>query len=144
MINAIQQKVLNLFCAVYVDTSIKISKNIANILKPIKITHVMHVKKTFQTKGALNSHTRYAHSLGPKKPRESEMCPHCGKTYKYLAFHIYKSHSDRSFKCSACDYTSPLKCYVKSHFNNVHVGKSVACDLCGKIVKNIEEHKLKG
>lgn len=104
----------------------------------------MHVKKTFQTKGALNSHTRYAHSLGPKKPRESEMCPHCGKTYKYLAFHIYKSHSDRSFKCSACDYTSPLKCYVKSHFNNVHVGKSVACDLCGKIVKNIEEHKLRG
>jgi len=100
--------------------------------------------KTFKTKDQLNAHTRYAHKNGPNEPRESEMCPHCGKKYKFLPFHIYKSHSDRSFKCSACDYTSPLQCYVKAHFNNVHVGKTVACDQCGKVVKNVEEHKSRG
>lgn len=100
--------------------------------------------RNFSDRKKLFAHTKYAHPMGNNEPRESSMCPYCGKSYKYLPFHIYKVHSGREIKCDMCDYTTSLLCYMTKHKKQVHEGFTTTCEDCGKIVKQLSHHKQRG
>jgi len=100
--------------------------------------------RKFPDRKKLIAHTKYAHPMGNAEPRESSMCPYCGKSYKYLPFHIYKVHSGREIKCDMCEYTTSLLCYMTKHKKQVHEGFTTTCEDCGKIVKQLSHHKQRG
>jgi len=100
--------------------------------------------RKFPDRKRLFAHSKYAHPQGNAEPRESSMCPYCGKSYKYLPFHIYKVHSGREIKCDMCDYTTSLLCYMTKHKRQVHEGFTTTCEDCGKIVKQLSHHKQRG
>lgn len=100
--------------------------------------------KNFASRKALVSHSKYAHPSGNDEPRESSMCPYCGKAYKYLPFHIYKVHSGREIKCDLCEYKTTLNCYMVNHKKLVHEGFTTTCEDCGKVVKQIKHHRTRG
>eukprot|EP00090_Calanus_glacialis_P017094 TRINITY_DN26719_c0_g1_i1.p1 TRINITY_DN26719_c0_g1~~TRINITY_DN26719_c0_g1_i1.p1 ORF type:complete len:633 (-),score=152.98 TRINITY_DN26719_c0_g1_i1:65-1963(-) len=100
--------------------------------------------RKFSDRKKLFAHSKYAHPMGNAEPRESSMCPYCGKSYKYLPFHIYKVHSGREIKCDMCDYTTSLLCYMTKHKKQVHEGFTTTCEDCGKIVKQLNHHKQRG
>jgi len=100
--------------------------------------------RKFPDRKKLFAHSKYAHPQGNSEPRESSMCPYCGKSYKYLPFHIYKVHSGREIKCDMCDYTTSLLCYMTKHKRQVHEGFTTTCEDCGKIVKQLNHHKQRG
>ncbi|XP_023326996.1 zinc finger X-chromosomal protein [Eurytemora carolleeae] len=95
--------------------------------------------ETSKTPRQLAGHMRVCHA-----PDGPEICALCGKSFKNLAFHTYKVHSGKIFTCDHCDFKSTLNCTIKKHIAQVHEGSTQTCDLCGKVVKELKHHKIRG
>jgi len=112
-------------------------EELKNRLAPVKD---MICDQKFTSSRKFAAHTRN----GCRNSADPQMCAHCGRQYKNLAFHIYKTHSGRIFACDLCDFQTSLNCSLTKHIRQVHEGRTQTCDLCGKIVKELKHHKARG
>ena len=94
-------------------------------------------KKVLKSKERITSHIRGTH--GNKK----EMCPTCGKSYKYLATHIKAYHASEPNKActwEGCDKVFRFDEGLRDHIDKFHKCIRTQCDLCGEWIKTMYDH----
>jgi len=81
-------------------------------------------------------------------PRKKVTCDLCGKQLSdrmIIERHLIAVHGcgDNSIVCFKCGKTFALKSHLKRHVQNVHLDKLVECEMCGILIKHINEHRLR-
>ena len=73
--------------------------------------------------------------------KERYQCSLCGEICAQLTIHVGRNHAEQNFKCSQCPVAVGSANLLKLH-EKVHLSKPVPCKICGKHVKDINNHML--
>lgn len=123
-----------------------VSENIDSYIKHLQSHNVpveCHIcQKPFQDMRRVKNHIKNFHD---RADEPKQVCPYCGNFYKYLQVHIRIHHSETpKIVCKLCDYTSNVQSQLDYHYKRVHVSGGVTCSICGKMVKDLKRHIVRG
>lgn len=79
------------------------------------------------------------------KRRQCNVCTRVLASRQALVTHTLVHRGERPFKCDyeLCEYASTSKQNLELHRNRKHINPIVACILCARKIRNIEEHMRK-
>lgn len=91
--------------------------------------------RKFVTKGDLDKHVRWLHSL--EYTFKCELCEFSTKSNTSLKDHIINRHTkDFPFKCSTCGSGFISRSKLDRHKKVYHGNKQIICQDCGAVFKN--------
>ena len=104
-----------------------------------------HCSRQFRTVESLQKHVRYNHdNSSPRKVKEKEMCPTCGKYVQSLNIHMKAVHQ----ALVPCPYCGKSVKKLKSHIENTQCNlpedqRTIEMGQCPYCSKQIKKSKLK-
>lgn len=80
-----------------------------------------HCEKTYLTKSRLKQHVQQNHfnSAFKKQPSKKFFCKLCHKKVLFLKFHLNTFHSNRTFDCDLCSFSTKYSANLKIHKDSV-------------------------
>lgn len=69
------------------------------------------------------------------------LCSTAMDTGADLLEHVFKQHTDCRLTCTNCDFFGTLPSVLLAHQRNVHSYNRTMCPTCGKLVRNMHQHR---
>ena len=123
------------------------------ILKIFKIFH-SYPKGSYVALGRMAFHAHYHRELGKHgkslQPNSDKPfpCPYCDVTpfadFGQWKTHKYQNHPDFMWRCRypGCEFINSRREHLTSHWKGVHFPKQLACEICGKVYKDLHQFKI--
>ena len=123
------------------------------MLKIFKIFH-SYPKGSYVALGRMAFHAHYHRELGKHgkslQPNSDKPfpCPYCDVTpfadFGQWKTHKYQNHPDFMWRCRypGCEFINSRREHLTSHWKGVHFPKQLACEICGKVYKDLHQFKI--